>query len=330
MKCLYVLTSTEQDLYYEECYISVVSLLRRNPEAEVYLLTDDRTAENLKGFRGKIKEMVKEMMVVPFPEEMGMMQRSRMLKTTMRKHMMGDFLYIDCDTVIADSLSDVEKCAGSILAVPDKHAMIQEHYTYMNMYMNAKAMGYSMGHGNYHFNSGVMYIRDTEQAQDFFSLWNKLYLETWKKGLAMDQLSLNEANERMGGLIKELDGVWNVQVNTGLRYVAEARIIHYLGYQPASRHNAYFNTLPFLLADEKMLREVRQQGGITEKVGEMIKRPKRAFRNSYILGDDCPAYSLLFSNHMRILKYIYVRHRKMYLWAEKIYGKAFRRFFGRS
>ena len=94
--------------------------------------------------------------------------------------------------------------------------------------------------------------------------------------------------------------------------------------------NAYFNTLPFLLADEKMLREVRQQGDITEKVGEMIERPKKAFRNSYILGDDCPAYSLLFSNHMRILKYIYVWHRKMYLWAEKIYGKAFRRFFGRS
>ncbi len=330
MKCLYVLTSTEQDLYYEECYISAVSLLRRNPGAEIYLLTDDRTAENLKGFRGKIKELIKEMIIVPFPEEMGAMQRSRMLKTSMRKHMKGDFLYIDCDTMVADSLSDVEKCEGSVLAVLDKHVKISEHYMYMYINMNAKSMGYSMGHDDCHFNSGVMYIRDTEQAHDFFSLWNNLYLETWNKGLAMDQLSFNEVNERMGGLIQELDGVWNVQVNIGLKYVAEARIIHYLGYQPDNRHNAYFNTLPFLLADKKMLREVRQQGDITEKVGEMIERPKRAFRNSYILGDDCPAYSLLFSNHMRILKYIYVRHRKIYQCAEKVYGKVFRWIFGRS
>jgi hypothetical protein len=198
------------------------------------------------------------------------------------------------------------------------------------MYKNANKMGYSIGYENKHFNSGVIYVNDTPKAYEFFSLWHNLYMKTTKKGINIDQTSLNEANYRMNGIIKELDGIWNVMSVYGMKYLSEAKIIHYLGYQPKHKHNIYFNSQPFELCNEGCFEKMRAEGSISKEIYEIIEHPKKAFKNVAIIPEDCIAFYLLFSNHMRLLKYKYIKFHRIYNFTEKIYARLFEMIFHRA
>ncbi len=329
MKFVYVLTSKENDYYLEECIISMLSLKKYNPKAEIILLMDDRTEKTLVGFRGKVREIASKVITEHYDDKITQKARSRLLKTSMRRLVSGKFLFIDIDTVIADSLEINGDLNADIAMVLDKHVLISEHYLQKVLRDNAKRMNYAVGFEDKHFNSGVIYVNDSIKAHQFFDLWNLLYKESLKKQIDIDQVSLNEANARMKGVISELDGTWNVQINCGLKYISEAKIIHYLGYQPMNRQNIYFNTLPFRLCDKGCIEEMKRQEHVTEEIDEIISHPKTAFKTVAIIPDDCVAYQLVFSNHMRILKFIYIKLKFIYMLSEKLYGKLFRYIFKR-
>ena len=142
MKYVYVLTSSEKDYFYEQCLISVVSLKKYHPDSEIVILADDITTSGLKGFRSGIKEyaLIKE---VQCDTAHNQKVRSRLLKTSVRHLVKGDFLYIDLDTVIAGSLEGIERClenmTESIGMVLDKHVETDNHYMYMYMYLRVKS-----------------------------------------------------------------------------------------------------------------------------------------------------------------------------------------------
>ena len=92
LKFLYILTSNEKDIYYEQTLVSVLSLRHYNPQAFITLLVDDKTDKNLVGFRSEIKNLIDEYKVVPFDDRLSNMVRSRFLKTNMRNLIEGDFL----------------------------------------------------------------------------------------------------------------------------------------------------------------------------------------------------------------------------------------------
>lgn len=323
MRFVYVLVSDEQDFYYEECLISIISLKKNNPNAEILLLTDNKTAETMTGFRGKIKEYVSKVIIHSYSDSVSKKIRSRILKTSMRKLVTGEFLYIDTDTIIAEEIETEEFAGVKIGMVLDQHVRISEHYRYNDIWHNAAKAGCSAGYQDRHFNSGVIYVSDERITYTFFDMWHQLYLQMLKKGISIDQVSLNEANAQMNGVIAELDGKWNVQINCGLKYLYPAKIIHYLGYQPLHKQNKYFNTLPFLLCENRYFKEMKESQEITNEVKSIIEHPKTAFKTVTIIPDDCVAYKLLYSNHMRILKFIYVKCQVIYRVFEFLYGKLF-------
>lgn len=49
MKFLYVLVSNERDIYYEQTYVSILSLKHFNPTAFVHLLVDNLTFATFSG-----------------------------------------------------------------------------------------------------------------------------------------------------------------------------------------------------------------------------------------------------------------------------------------
>lgn len=328
LKYVYVLTSSEKDYYYEQCLVSVMSLRKYNDNCEIIIITDDITAKQLRGFRGKIKHYA-EVKEVVCEKKYNQKIRSRILKSSMRKIVDGDFLFLDLDTVIVGSLQEIEHGVDNIGMVLDKHEKVTKRYMYKNMYMNAERMGYRTAYEDKHFNSGVILVRDTQVSHDFFDLWNRLYFECLEKGIDIDQTSLNEANCRMCGVIEEMNGIWNVQVNSGLKYISEAKIFHYLGYQPLNKQNKYFNSLPFLLCDEKLFHQMRMDQFISNDILEIIENPKRSFKSVTIIPEDCVAHKILYSNHFRILKFIYVKFNKLFFLMEKIYGSLFSKLFGR-
>ena len=93
-KIVYVVTSDETDVYLEQALLSVFSLRKHNPNAYVELVVDQNTNTTITGKRGEILKYIDNKVVVNVPEEYNKLSRSRWLKTSLRQHIKGDFLYI--------------------------------------------------------------------------------------------------------------------------------------------------------------------------------------------------------------------------------------------
>ena len=103
---LYVLTSSESDLYLEELWVSLYSLHHFNKEVTVKVLSDKPTAERIKA-NPELLAMIDELYPVDVPEEYPAKERSRFIKTNIRNLIDGDVLFIDTDTVICASLEEI-------------------------------------------------------------------------------------------------------------------------------------------------------------------------------------------------------------------------------
>ena len=126
-KIVYVLVSQETDYYYEMLLLSLYSLLLYHPkgDAEVEVVMDEDTHQRLVG---KKAEMLNDVtpIVVSIPPEYTVMQRSRYLKTQLRQLVKGDFLFLDCDTLICDRLDDVDNIKANVAMVSDANYILKK------------------------------------------------------------------------------------------------------------------------------------------------------------------------------------------------------------
>ena len=80
---LYVLTSSENDLYLEELWVSLFSLHHFNKEVTVKVLSDESTAKRIKA-NPELFAMIDDLYPVEVPEEYPAKERSRFIKTNIR------------------------------------------------------------------------------------------------------------------------------------------------------------------------------------------------------------------------------------------------------
>lgn len=159
MKYVYVLTSTEKDFYYEQCLLSVFSLKNYVKNAEIWILTDNKTNDSLIGKRSEIKKYTKEIISVYFEDFVENIERSRILKTTIPEHIKGNFLFIDCDTIISGDVSKIENCKYDLAATLDGHVMLEEHKHKDYFLKREKRLGFTGTKNNsFHINSGVVFL----------------------------------------------------------------------------------------------------------------------------------------------------------------------------
>lgn len=290
MKFVYVLVSSEEDFYTEEALVSMYSLKKHNPDAEIVLLTDSGTFQSLKGKRESIKSYIDEFIVVEPPKEFLPIQKSRYLKTTLRQHIKGDCLYIDNDTLITGDLSELENIEVEIGAVYDNHRndwnekhpfpMVVEYYHCMGY---DKLPAYNIQH---HFNGGLMYSKDTELSHKLYSKWHELWLEGSKHGFHSDQPTLWLANLELKNPITAISGIFNCQVpyDLALKYLDDAKILHYF-----SSYNIFQG---FFMQNKKVLQHIRKEG-ISSKIDKLIENAKQDFKkNIYVIkGTDLEIYN---------------------------------------
>lgn len=232
LKYLYVCTSSQRDLFLEQTFASIVSLKQKIPKAFVVLLIDNCTEQTLSDGRERIKDLVDELVVRNLDANLSGKVRSRILKTSMRNCVDGDFLYIDSDTVILEDLSEIENVPCDLGGVQDSHVslsknpMLQKknHLKELSKLNSDKAFLTC----EIYINSGVLFVRDVPKNRDFFRLWNKYYLEFLKKeNISQDQPTLALVNYLMGFPIYELNGKWNCQLNYGASFYWKVKILHY-------------------------------------------------------------------------------------------------------
>lgn len=268
-KLVYVLTCAPQATYIEQALMSVWSARHWNPDAHIVLITDNLTDNLLVGKRGEILDYISEKIVVPFEDDsLSMTYRSRWLKTSVRQLIDGDFLFIDCDTIVCRSLSEIDAFECEVGAVPESMLPISEFcQSLLEMDRSRCAkIGVDLMNEQYYFCSGVMYVRDTENAHRLYNAWRSNWIESASMGLMADQPALCKADIALGHVILRIPDSYDLITFTQDRLMRDAHIIHISSYKCAS----------FLFSD-KVLKFVKSWGLHNEWLKEAILHSEYTF-----------------------------------------------------
>lgn len=270
LQIVYVLVSTEKDIYLEQAYVSMCSARKYNPDAVITVLTDELSAATFTGVRKKELRYADNIIVVKTPTDLNGQRRSRILKTSARKHVKGDFLFIDCDTIVAKPLDDILNVDAEIAACYDTHCVdFKENPYYPNIRKNAFKIGTPIDEEEHYFNSGVILVRDTPLAHKFYELWNQTLIESVKKKVFQDQPSFKFADYKLGHVLKPLPDIWNVELKHGIKYLKDANIVHYLCTNRSKNKERQF----FIMNDMDVLMKIKKNAVIPQDVLETIEDP---------------------------------------------------------
>ena len=301
MKYIYVLASSENDDYYEQFLLSLASLRLHNPEAQIITLIDEKTKKGLTGKRSEYEKLTSEIKVINVPDEYTQKEASRWIKTSIHHYVSGDFIYIDCDTIITENLEFKFPENISIGAVLDTHVTLENHQLKKNFQKEDLAIGFSSSlKTNSRYNGGILLYRDNSKARDFYENWHSLWINSQKKGCSQDMPSLNQANFEMNNLISELNGQWNCQIShNGLPFLSNAKIIHYFATSLNSLDPA------FKLASSSIIDSIKQTGILSPEIIKLLEYPKSAFNPiTRILSDKTQINALDHSLYFKLIRFI--------------------------
>lgn len=296
---IYSIISSEQDHYLEQLIMSVYSLRMHNPKVSVTVVTDSSTASTFIGWRSCIKEMINHLQVIPILKEYNQIQRSRYLKTNLRKFIKGDYLFIDTDTIICGSLEEIDNTDADIALVADCNGnLLLDEQSVIN---RCHIAGFDNMNNQPYFNSGVMFVRDTIATHKLYTEWYTQWQHSLTQGINLDQPSMNYANIQAGKLIKELSGIWNCQIFfKGWTFLPKAKIIHYAGGGNQEK-----------LQD--LYRLIRNNGIKNKTIAKLIRHPKTKFYG-YLTNQ-------LYNRKTMILVYLYIYCNEIYNLILRNYGK---------
>ena len=286
MKYVYVLTSTPRDLYYEQCLMSVWSLRKKMPDAQIIVLTDNKsyasfTQENK---RTELFNYASQIQSIDFDDKVTNVERSRLIKTSIPDYVDGSFLYIDCDTIICDDLSSIEEQPFQTAGILDGHCMLNEHIHKKYFLQRDKKLGFNgTKAAQCNINGGIILAKEGEESKKLFKAWNEVWkYSAYKKHDMHDQSALNEANYRTGLKMGHLDGIWNCQPSHGgLALLKNAKIIHYYSSEFSGK-----NYIPYYkLADKSLQNRIKESGTIPQDIQDMILDPKFQFNSVHLIND---------------------------------------------
>lgn len=286
-KVVYVLTSSEKDVLLEQLELSLYSLKHHNPSTKVYLVVDQDTYSSIRENRSLIRKYLTDIISIDTPKEYNNMLRSRWLKTSLRELIEGDYLFIDSDTIITDSLEECDNWNFDIAAVIDRHIPVNEFHQYHD-YICDRAIDtgwiFESTDSSY-FNSGVMYVKDNEVTHTFYRKWHEYWLEGIKKSVFQDQPVLGKTNKEFGYIIKELDGKWNCQIMAnGIKFLSTSKIIHYFNAERQSEKKSIF----YLPSNRDLYFKIKKDGFVLDiETKKMIENGRSAFATNYaVYADD--------------------------------------------
>lgn len=268
-----MLVSNEEDLYLEQAILSVCSLRMYSPDTYVELVVDKTTDIRLNKEQSLLLNYVSNRIVVDVPADYQGVKASRWLKTNVRSIVKGDYLFIDTDTIIVGSLNEIAEAKGDVNAVLDLHGP----------YFSAKAKRehlrwalrdeWTCSNDIPYFNSGVMFVKDTPSAHQFYEMWHEKWIEGVKRfDFYFDQSSLAATNEALGMMICELSGIWNCQLlYNGLPFLSRAKIIHHVNLMKIKRNCVW----KFYNLD--IYEMIKQTHCISTDIDEMLRNAKTQF-----------------------------------------------------
>lgn len=251
-KLVYVLTCSEKGSYIEQALMSIWSARYHNPDAHIVLLTDNLTNLLLLDTRGKLTDYITEKIVVPFEDDgLSMMYRSRWIKTSVRDLIKGDFLFIDCDTIVCKSLAEVDSFECEVGAVLESHLLVEDFCDELKKtaFESTQRIGVDLTVEKEYFSSGVIYVKDSLNAHSLYGFWHKYWIDCFLSGLPIDQPSLSKANRELDHIIQRIPDTFNCILFTQNAFTEKAYILHVASFRN-----------PSFLFTEKVYRILKERG----------------------------------------------------------------------
>jgi hypothetical protein len=279
-----------------------------NPDACIIALIDEKTKQNLVDIRMAYEKMVSEIKVISPPTEFSQKEASRWIKTSIHHYVSGDFLFIDCDTIITEKLFVDFPPEIKVGAVLDTHVILDKHHLRDNFQKEDIKAGFSSSiKSNVRYNGGLIFCKDDSAARNFFDKWHTLWIEGRNRGCSQDMPSLNQANYELDGLITELPGEWNCQISlNGLPFLSDAKIIHYYATSLVSFAPAY------TLASSAIISRVKETGEISGEIMKLLENPRAAFMEKSRIIADNVVLDIIDSAYFSKLLWLRRSHKKLF------------------
>jgi|GEM_PF-3310533 len=197
------------------------------PNCTMVCVIDRKTHKLAKSAGIRLRAWMDKVVVVKTPHRTPLF-KSRYLKTTLRSHLTGDFLYLDIDAVIVDPQVLTRLDCDCLAASQnrdhvDRVGCFPEHIgrrIYQPMGWNYPFLPYA--------NAGVMFCRDNPQCHAIYSRWHELWNEQVTKLKShLDQAAFNRALWESPGALKLMPPEFNPPVDVGPEFETGAWIYHY-------------------------------------------------------------------------------------------------------
>ncbi len=296
----YVIISSGEDIYIEQALMSIWSCRRFNPDIKITVVTDGPTAK-LICLYPEIEQLVDEIKVIELDKNFSNFERSRILKTRLREYIDGDLLFVDTDTIFCDKIDLSDLNADNIAIVEDIHIESLKSHPFKSVVERTlKSLFDSEIKGDLpYFNSGVIFYRDTEEAHLFAEKWYKNWESGKNKDFQLgkfDQTSLLKTLYDNPGVVKPLNGNYNVQILGGIKYLASGKILHFFNAN-WGRDSVH----PFLNKD--YYRKIKSTHSLSEENKEDVLKCKTLFSSpTFIIGSaDVPFWISPEISRLRLL-----------------------------
>ena len=169
------------------------------------------------------------------------------------------------------SLEDVDRFEGDICAVLDNHT---EQYISDQINSLPKSLDWGCITKVKPYNSGVMYVKESKKAHNFFLKWH----ENWKKSASynfnFDQPALSKSIYDTNFLVHEISGIWNCQVRVEFssQFLDTAKIIHY-----------FTGWLNFQICNDALFLKIKYIGKMPDDVINLLLQSRQSFFKHYTL-----------------------------------------------
>jgi Nucleotide-diphospho-sugar transferase len=258
----FVLTSDGRDVHADMTLISVQFARRANRDVSIIVLTDDETEECLSRQRHALLNQIDRLIPVSSPPGSAGF-RNRYVKTQMRRHLTGPFLYLDADTLVLRRLDAIFSCGAVVAGVSNHNGPTNPCHIYKDEKAVFQQLSWPIP-SDYYVNGGVLYLADAKESYAFCETWHaKWQLASRATGMHFDQPSLNSALHERHLNFSLLDHRYNAQVNINPRYAPEATVwhIYHSDLDPSPK-----NVL------ETCLRAVRKTGAVPDALIDSIRQ----------------------------------------------------------
>ncbi|MBY0229828.1 MAG: hypothetical protein K2W96_11150 [Gemmataceae bacterium] len=241
MQVCYVLTADGWNRYAMMAYLSASSLRRIHPACRVLLITDEATCQALEGKRGMLAGVFDD--IVPCPARgKTATERSRFLKTSLRRLVSGDFLYLDTDILVARPLDPLWSMEAALALAPDanldstKSAPDRARPVF-------EQLGWPFPPRLY-LNCGVMLARDRPEVARLFNEWHGRWLRQVEvTGSVLDQQPFSSALDHVGCRPAILSPDYNYMVHFRPRLPHDVRILHFFATSESYKEHLLFTVL---------------------------------------------------------------------------------------